>query len=264
MESSERLRTWGSGTHVADAVLFDGVVRKTDGPWTPAVFALLRHLEQAGFAGAPRVVGDGYSFVPGESPHPRAWSDEAVDGVGALLRGLHDATATFTPPADAVWQVNGLRRLGGDDMVIGHGDPGPWNIVGENGRADAFIDWEFAGPVDRLWELAEAVWLNAQLVDDDVVEMQGLPDALTRARHARAIVDGYGLSRNARDELVDRLADVAIHSARHEAVAHGVTIDSTAAIAGDGYPVLWGITWRARSASWIARNRTTIRRVMLA
>jgi hypothetical protein len=263
VESSEQLDTWGSRTHVADAVLVDGVVRKTAGPWTPSVFALLRHLERDGFAGAPRVVGDGYSFVPGESPHPHAWSDEAVGEVGTLLRGLHDATATFTPPADAVWQTNWLRQLGGDDMVIGHCDPGPWNIVGEHGRPDAFIDWEFAGPVDRLWELAETVWLNAQFVDDDVAEMQGLPDPLTRARHARSIVDGYGLPRAARDDLVDRLADVAIHSARHEAVAEGVTIDSTAAIADNGYPILWGITWRARSASWIARNRELIRRVMI-
>ena len=262
MDSPERLGTWGSGTR-ADAVLLDGVVHKTVGPWSPSVFALLRHLERAGFAGAPRVVGDGYSFVPGESPHPHAWSDEAVGGVGALLRALHDATATFRPPAGAVWQANWLRALGGDDIVFGHCDPGPWNIVGHGGRPDAFIDWEFAGPVDRRWELAATVWLNAQLFDDDVAEMQGLPDARTRARHARAIAAGYGLPRAARDELVDRLCDVAIHNARDEAVAGGVTIDSTAAVGADGYPVLWGIAWRARSASWIARNRTLIRRTML-
>jgi len=262
MTSPEQLASWGNGAHVADAVLADGVVHKTTGPWTPTVFALLRHLEETGFAGAQRVVGDGYSFLPGESPHPRAWSDDAVGGVGALLRGLHDATATFTPPADAVWQPNWLRDLGGEDTVIGHCDPGPWNIVGQHGRADAFIDWEFAGPVDRLWELAEAVWLNAQLVDDDIAEMQELPDAVTRARQARAIVDGYGLPHAARDEFVDRLCDIAIHGARHEAVAGGVTIDSTAAVADNGYPILWAITWRARSASWIARNRTMIRRAV--
>jgi hypothetical protein len=36
----------------------DVVIRDT-GPWTPAVHALLRHLEEAGFAGAPRLVGTG-------------------------------------------------------------------------------------------------------------------------------------------------------------------------------------------------------------
>src|SRR5206468_6807891 len=35
------------------------VVIRDAGPWTPAVHALLRHLEEAGFAGAPRLVGTG-------------------------------------------------------------------------------------------------------------------------------------------------------------------------------------------------------------
>jgi len=262
MMSGERLGTWGSGDRVADATLADGVVHKAVGPWTPAVSALLRHLQEVGFTGAPRVVDDGYGFVPGDSPHPRAWSDDAVAGVGALLRGLHDATASFTPPGDAAWQWTWLRDLAGDDVVISHCDTGPWNIVGEAGRADAFIDWEFAGPVDRLWELAETVWLNAQLHDDDIAAMHGLPDATTRARHARAIVDGYGLRAADRHELVDRLADVAIHSARYEAMSSRVTIDSRAAIAEDGYPILWGVAWRARSASWIARHRRLLRRAI--
>ena len=71
MMSGERLGTWGSGDRVADATLANGVVHKTVGPWTPAVSALLRHLQELGFTGAPRVVGDGYGFVPGDSPHPR-------------------------------------------------------------------------------------------------------------------------------------------------------------------------------------------------
>jgi hypothetical protein len=238
-----------------------GVVFKPTGPWTPAVTALLRHLQEQGYPGAPRVAGAGVTFVPGESPHPHAWPDDALPRVGALLRGLHDATASFTPPPGAVWQPSWLRDLGGDDPVYGHGDTGPWNIVG---RPDAFIDWEFAGPVDRLWELAQTVWLNAQLVDDDVAERQGLADAATRAEHARAIVDGYALPAARRADLVERLADVAAHAARHEAVNHAVTPDSTAAVDDDGYPILWGIAWRARSASWIARHRPLLRRALTA
>jgi len=248
------------------ARIIGGVVVKPVGPWTPSVRALLRHLEEQGFDGAPRVAGDGVTFVPGESPHPHAWPDHALPAVGALLRGLHDATASFTPPPDAVWQPSWLRDLGGDDPVYGHGDTGPWNIVGNpDAYTDcAFIDWEFAGPVDRLWELAQTVWLNAQLMDDDVAERQGLPDAATRAGHARAIVDGYRLAAARRDDLVDRLADVAAHAARHEAMAHAVMPESTAAVDGEGYPVLWGIAWRARSASWIARHRRLLRGAITA
>jgi hypothetical protein len=259
------VEVWGSGNHQPDAILANGVVSKTAGPWTPAVAALLRHLEAAGFPGAPRVAGEAaYTYVPGSSPHPRAWSDDAVAGVGTLLRGVHDATADFTPPPDAVWQPTLLRDLPGSDPVFGHCDTGPWNIVGAGGRAEAFIDWEFAGPVDRLWELAATVWLNAQLHDDDIAEMHGLPDAATRMRQARAIVDGYGLAAGRRAGLLDRLHDVAIHAAGAEAIAYAVTPDSTAAVSDDGFPVLWSIAWRARSASWIARHREELGRALLS
>ncbi len=261
---------YGSGDHRADAVLVDGVVLKTAGPWAAGVIALLRHLEDVGFAGAPRAVGDGYSadgrlavtYVRGESPHPRAWPDASVGPVGELLRQLHDATRTFTPPAGAVWQETWLRDLAGSDRVIGHGDAGPWNIVGPAGEPCFLIDWEFAGPIDPQWELAEATWLNAQLHDDDIAALQGLPDAAGRARQVRAIVDGYGLGRADRADFADRLVDVAVHSARAEVVQHGVTMESTEAVAADGYPVLWGIAWRARSASWIARHRGLLRRAL--
>ena len=48
-------------------------VRRATGPWTPAVHALLRHLETAGFEAAPCVLGvddDGrevLSFIEGEA-----------------------------------------------------------------------------------------------------------------------------------------------------------------------------------------------------
>jgi hypothetical protein len=58
------------------------------------VLALLRHLEREGFAGAPRVVGSGFAedgremvgYVPGASPHPRAWAEDAVAGRQCLTR----------------------------------------------------------------------------------------------------------------------------------------------------------------------------------
>jgi hypothetical protein len=34
-----------------------------------------------------------------------------------------------------------------------------------------------------------------------------------------------------------------VHSARAEALLHNVTAQSTAAVATDGYPALWGIAW---------------------
>jgi hypothetical protein len=71
------------------------------------VHTLLRHLEQAGFSGSPRVVGDGYddqgrevlTFIEGTFVHPRTWSDEGIWQAGQLLRVLHEATAGLRPSA---------------------------------------------------------------------------------------------------------------------------------------------------------------------
>jgi len=51
------------------------------------------------------------------------------------------------------------------------------------------------------------------------------------------------------------MVEVAVNAARAEAVVAGVTPDSADAIDSDGYPVLWAITWRARSAAWMMRHR---------
>ncbi len=101
--------------------------------------ALLRHLEAAGFPGSPRLAGSGIApdgremlnFIEGGTNHSRAWSRDGVAAVGRLLRRLHDATASFEPPAGARWQDWGaIVRPGPDDpdRVIGHRDtvPGTW------------------------------------------------------------------------------------------------------------------------------------------
>jgi hypothetical protein len=93
----ERLEAWGSGSQVSKASRRAGVVYRDPGPQSETVLAFLRHLEGAGFAGAPRVVGGGFapdgremlSYIEGSSPHPGPWADEAAAGIGGLLRGLH-------------------------------------------------------------------------------------------------------------------------------------------------------------------------------
>lgn len=150
------------------------VVVKDTGPWALAVHSLLRHLEEVGFSGAPRVVGCGFDsegretlgYIEGEFTQPGPWSLEGAFAVGRFLRELHSATASYRPPRDAIWQSWVGRDLGGHTRILSHCDVGPWNIVARNGLPVALIDWEFAGPVDPLVELAQACWLNAKLHDD--------------------------------------------------------------------------------------------------
>ena len=238
-------------------------MRRAPGPWSPAVIALLRHLSGAGFDACPVPIGTGFDgdgnellqYVEGESPHPAPWSDEAVARLGAMVAAMHRATRGLELPAGARWREGYGRAATGAPAVIGHGDLGPWNILAREGLPVAIIDWDYAGPVDPVDELAQLAWLNAQLHDDDVAERAGLPDAAARARQVALVLDGYGLPRGARAGFVDRMVAHAVHSARADAIEHGVSETSTQARAADGFPVLWSITWRARSASWMLRHR---------
>jgi hypothetical protein len=255
------------------------VVLREPRRWSRTVLALLRHIEREGFAGAPQVLGAGFddagremlSFIEGESPAPYAWSDDAAFYVGRLLRELHDATATFVPPPDAVWMPSFCRELVGRRPLIGHCDTAPWNILARDGRPVAFVDWDSAGPFDAWWELAHTAWLNAQLHDDDVAKRLGLPDLGGRARQLRAIVDGYRLPARERTGFVDAMVEIAVRSAAQEAIDGGVTPNASqpapfGKLGGgpplEGHDLLWAVTWRIRGAAWMLRNRRTLERAL--
>lgn len=234
----------------------DGAVRRGDvvvrraRAWTPAVLELLRHLERCGYPFSPRVIEsldpgeEVLGYIPGEVDGRQNWGGDAMFELGGILRGLHEATATFVMPAGAVWQDDWWVRASSDDAIIGHGDPAPWNIVAREGRPVALLDWEFAGPVDRLQEVAHAAWLNAQLYADDVIT----PATTDRLRRLGLFVDGYGLEAAERELFVDRLIEVAVLSAANEADDANVTPETKTG-------PLWGVTWRVRSAAWMMKNR---------
>jgi Ser/Thr protein kinase RdoA (MazF antagonist) len=132
------------------------------------------------------------TFIDGEFTQPGPWSLDGAAALGRMLRDLHAATRTFRPPDGAVWYPWHGRGLGSASKIIGHCDVAPWNIVARDGLPVALIDWEFAGPVDPLVELAQLCWLNAKLHDDIVAEIEGLPPLAERTRQLAAIADGYG------------------------------------------------------------------------
>lgn len=240
------------------------VVLRETGPWAATVHALLRHLEAVGFEGSPRVIDSGFdergrevlSFIEGEFVHPHAWSEDALPGLGRLLHDLHDATGSFSVPANATWRTWHGRRLGTVGTGIGHCDTGPWNIVARSGLPCALIDWEAAGPMDPEYDLAQMCWLNAQLHDDDIAERHGLPSLDSRARHLGLIVGGYELPRARRISLVDKMIEFAIQDAAAQAAEAHVTPDMRASEA------LWGITWRTKSAAWMLRHRPVLERAL--
>lgn len=243
------------------------VVHRETGPWASSVHALLRHLEAEGFSGAPRVVGSGFdaegreilSFMSGVSLHPGPWPDEAMFNLGQMLAAFHRASMSFVPPPDATWRPWFGRTLGSGPRIIGHGDLGDWNIIARDHQPVGFIDWEQAGPVDPLVELAQLCWLNAHLFDDDLQLRIGLPPLASRAKKLRYIVDGYGLAAKDRARLVPTMIELAIADAANEAAQAGLTPDSTGPV-----DALWAMAWRARSAAWMGRNRGVLEEVLIA
>jgi aminoglycoside phosphotransferase (APT) family kinase protein len=183
----------------------DGVVRRPARPWSPAVQALLAHLETAGFDGAPRPLGidDGYEllgYVEGEtaaeSPQP---DDGVVYEVGRLVRAMHDAQAGFAPPPDARWQLL-PGAVPGDDVIC-HNDVLGHNVVFRGRRPVALIDWELAAPGVRLTDVAAAAAWWAPLRPDDAVRRYGLPTD-RRGERLRLLADGYGLEAAERSALL--------------------------------------------------------------
>jgi hypothetical protein len=116
------------------AVRVGDEVRRPGQPWTATVHSVLRHLEDAGFNGAPRARGfddqgrERLTFLPGQTlGGTRPWpdwlrSDDALWQVGTWLGRLHDETATFRPAGDAVWFTGRPWQPGFVIAHLGFGD----------------------------------------------------------------------------------------------------------------------------------------------
>ena len=75
------------------------------------------------------------------------------------------------------------------------------------------------------------------------------------------MLDGYALGPADRVGFADRMIEFAVRSARDEAVQYGID-PTTPSPAPDGFPVLWAVTWRARSAAWMLDHRSAIDRAI--
>ena len=260
-----------SGFHPSSVYRRGDVIVKDAHPWTPTVHTLLRHLHDAGFREAPLPVGSGFddqghellTYVEGEFVQPHAWSLEGAAATGDLLRRLHEATASYHPPKDAIWQPLPIRTLGGSRRIVSHCDTAPWNIVARPSPNPphrlmpvGLIDFDYAGPVDPLFELAQLCWYNAQLHDDVVAARVGLPPLEERAQHLRAIVDAYDLPASKRRAFVTKILELVILETAAEVDCARVTPDTKSADCDPQFA--WGVAWHARGAAWILRHRAIL------
>jgi hypothetical protein len=191
------------GGNTVGAVLIGDVVHKRASPWTPTVHALLRHLQDAGFDGAPRALGfdeqgrEMLTYLPGETIGDRsrwpAWAmaDSMLAQVGQWQRRVHDLTADFTPPADERWFAGGTMRPG---LIVGHQDVAPYNAVVDGDRLVGFFDWDIAGPSSREWDLAFSALPWVPLASPTVGVRLSSHELEDRSRRLHLLLDAYGYS----------------------------------------------------------------------
>jgi hypothetical protein len=262
------------GGDVTEGVVRVGdTVRRPAGPHTPLVHALLRHLEAAGFHGAPRVLGidaagrEVLTYVSGEvagRPRPVWIADQhRLASVGRLVRAYDDAAFGFTPPK-GIPAAAGLTPP--PDMppapaysaeLIGHMDFTPDNIVFRHGEAAALIDFDLVKPVSRVDEIHNAMVYWAPL--GDPADADPLLREVDVPRRCRILADAYGMS----DTDRGRLLEVAVLRARRA----WFSMKQIAEERGGGWARMWregvGDQIKRREA-WLERHGSSIEAALTA
>ncbi len=217
-------------------------VRRLTGEHTAGVHALLRHLRAVGFTQAPEVLGvdeqgrEVLTYLEGETvgdsrPWP-AWahSEAALVAAGRWMRDFHQASRSFTPPADAHWFGDHDDLRAGE--VIGHHDAAPYNAVWrpapttsdpEGGQLVGVIDWDLAGPAAPVRDVAFLALMWVPLTAHDVARGDGFPADTDRPRRLRLLLEAYGWQGSTEEVL---------QAVRERALQHAAGLRHAAA---DGY-----------------------------
>ena len=226
-----------------------GIVRRGDqvlrpmGAWSPAVHEYLRHLEAAGFGGAPRVLGieDGQevlTFIDGDVAADPRWqpghghrlppyarTEQALRGAAELIRQLHAAAAGFRPAITCYRFHAHPPKLG---EIVSHGDLGPWTTVYRHGTPVAFIDWDAAQPVEPLADLADAAWTFVPLAPPGQLAEAGFGPLPDLAARLRVFLDAYGLT--SREAILPALRRCVVDEPEPLRWFHGVSPDLARAL----------------------------------
>ncbi|MFI7616578.1 aminoglycoside phosphotransferase family protein [Nonomuraea terrae] len=250
-----------AGGDVTEGVVRVGdTVRRPVGPNAPLVHALLRHLEDVGFAGAPRFLG----IDAAGRPRPEWLADEGrLASVGRLVRAYDDAVAGFVMP-EGVRPDLGFSPPPGmppeppyPAEVVGHMDYTPDNIVFRDGVAAALIDFDVAKSVTRVDEVYNAMLYWAPLSDpadaDPTLRDVDVP------RRCRILADAYDMS----DVDRSRLVEVAVLRTRRS----WFSMRRLAEERGGGWARMWqegvGDLIKRREA-WLDRNGPSVHAALTA
>ena len=246
------------GVANAGAVIREGAfVLRPANEHSASILRFLSELEGAGCTAAPIPVGlqpDGRErlhYIPGDvaiPPFPD-WvqGNDALASVAVLLRSMHDASERIDTSA-MTWSAEMADAAGGS--VVCHNDVCLENVVFRDGRAVALLDFDFAAPGRRTFDLAAFARMCVP-IDDDVssTNLGWLPS--DRPGRLRLACDAYGLDPEGRSEVL-RCLD--------ESIARGGEFVRRRAEAGEpGFVRMWaeigGMERFDRRRRWWAATR---------
>ncbi|MEA3076497.1 MAG: hypothetical protein QOF60_1405 [Actinomycetota bacterium] len=255
----------GGVANAGAVVRSGGYVLRPSNEHSSSILAFLARLEGAGYRSAPSPVGldpDGRErllFIAGDvaiPPYPE-WvqSDQALESVAVLIRGLHDASEQVDT-SSLTWCREMADPEGGP--VICHNDVCLENVVFRDGRAVALLDFDFAAPGRRTFDLAAFTRMCVP-IDDDVSSAKLGWHPSDRPRRLRLVCDVYGLDAGDRGDVLRSL---------DEAIAHGGEFVRRRAEAGEpGFVKMWadmgGMERYDRRRAWWADARTRFEAAVL-
>ena len=194
-------------------------VRRPLRPFSLTVQAYLAHLRDVGFTGAPLPLGvdeqgrEVLSFVPGGVPDnplpPETAGDDVLVALARLIRALHEASAGWVPPLDAVWGGTPANpgQISQQAELVSHRDYYPGNVVFRHGLPVALIDFDLAMPTTRLYDVTNALWYWAPLRDPRD-RAPAFAD-LDIPHRIAVFADAYGLTARHRAELAPFAVELA-------------------------------------------------------
>jgi hypothetical protein len=187
----------GGGINPRQTVRVGDTIRRPAHVGTPAIQALLQHLEAKNFP-APRAMGidskgrEILSFIEGRAstwPWPEILlGPVGAEIVGRMLRRYHDAVADFSGPH--VWMTG--SRAPSEGEVICHGDFAPHNLIWRGDVIAGVIDWELVHPASPIEDVGYAAWMSVPLRPDSDLQHIGFSSPPNRRERLSALARGYG------------------------------------------------------------------------
>ncbi len=239
------------GGNTGPVVRVGDTVRRVAGAWTPQVQQLMRDLRSRGVSVVPEPLGldelgrEVVEFVDGDVglyPMPEwVWTDPLLVDVARAMRDIHDASVGLDLPLTG-WRREAVQPV----EVICHVDIAPYNAVCRDARLVALIDWDYATPGPRGWDLGYAAYRWLPMGPDGHDDGRGA-DLPEQYRRMRLFCDAYGDVEP--DEVLSwaiaRLDDLIAYSLEQVAAGNPTFVATHA----EGHTALY-----ERHVAWIRRE----------